>query len=284
MVAGGIANIFDSELVDTGAPAKKKHKGESTTCFQHLVCFLPALEHIMQASSRQGTRTSSFGEVLASWVHVVPRCVQLDEGGVEVGDDGVFCVKDAVSLRECVDRNLAFKPEKVDAVVTELSERLADEEFMRLACSTLQDNKVSPLLPPDATEASPNPRNLLICAFQLSWPWCHVPRGCCRRLHCCETDGPRCIAYSGTGHEMQQSRSNTAACVSKCTTRVLQTASTVRCTTHSTCRTPNHHPTSTPHTHSREQTPLRPTVGPLAVLAVGRSCWLSDVYFSGAWY
>lgn len=92
----------------------------------------------------------------------MPRCVQLDEGGVEVGDDGVVCVGDAVALRECVDRNLAFKPEKVDAVVTELSERLANKEFMRIACSTLQDHKVSPLLQPAATESSLHPSNLFI--------------------------------------------------------------------------------------------------------------------------
>ena len=61
---------------------------------------------------------------------------------MEVGADGVVCVKDAGELRECIDRTLAFKPSQVEAVVNELSERLAEEEFMRTACSALQDHQV----------------------------------------------------------------------------------------------------------------------------------------------
>lgn len=67
--------------------------------------------------------------------------LQLDEGGVGI-DGGVVCVKNALTLRECIDRNLAFKPKFVEDVVNELSERLAVEDFMRKACSTLQDHEV----------------------------------------------------------------------------------------------------------------------------------------------
>ena len=43
MKTGGIASIFASEPVDGGAPAKKKHKGQSTTSsLNQLVSFLPA--------------------------------------------------------------------------------------------------------------------------------------------------------------------------------------------------------------------------------------------------
>jgi F420-0:gamma-glutamyl ligase len=68
--------------------------------------------------------------------------VQLEQGTVGIGIDGVVSVRSSDALRDCIDRNLAFKPKQVKEVIDELSTRLAVELFMRRACSNLQDHQV----------------------------------------------------------------------------------------------------------------------------------------------
>jgi hypothetical protein len=69
--------------------------------------------------------------------------VQLKQGRVEFGSDGVVTVRGSDALRDCIDRNLAFKPKHVAEIIVELSERLAVESWMRSACSSLQDQQVN---------------------------------------------------------------------------------------------------------------------------------------------